>query len=434
MTAEALPNNSWRGNQKEIFGILTAVLVAGIVLLLPTPAGLPPAGQRMAAIFLAVLVLLVTEAIPVAVTSLLMLIFQPIFGVAPLPEAFTNFINPAFFFVLVMFVIAFAFGSTGLAKRFAYWLIAKAGTESKRVVWVFVIGTGLLSTIISDIPCCAIFMTIALDLFAKLKITPGQSSFAKSLMIGIPMGALIGGVGTPAGSSVNVLGLFLIQQHGKVSVPFLLWMAIGIPMVIILLPLTAWVLTRVFPPEFSSIGELSDIKAEQAQLGKISVSEKKVLSVMAGMLALWIAGTWIRSLDTVLVGIGGAALFFLPGMKLFSWKQAERATGWEILLMGGGISSIGAASAKTGLAKWIVDAALGGLHDWNVVWIIALISLFTVVIHLVLPVSPVINVVLVPPVALLAIASGHHPALYCLPVVFTASCRICNKATAVYLS
>lgn len=418
---------------KEVCGLVGAPLLALLILILPTPAGLPPAGQRMAAVFLAALVLWVTEALPVAVTALLTLILQPIFRVADLPAAFSSFVSPVFFFVLVMFFIAQAFITTGLDRRFAYWLLARAGTDARRVVFVFVLGTGALSMIVSDIACCAIFMAIALGMFEKLRLVPGESPFAKAVMIGIPIASLIGGVGTPAGSSINVLGLYLIEQHGGVRVPFLHWTLIGLPLVMVLLPLTAWVLVRCFPPEMKTIGAAGEIERERALLGPLSAPEWKVIGIMSLMLALWILSTWVRQLDVTLVGIAGATLMFMPGVRLFGWKQVERAVGWDSLLMIGGVTSLGAASAKTGLAKWLVDAALGGLGGWHVVWIIALICLFTVVIHLVLPVAPVINVVLIPPIALLATASGHNPALYALPVAFTASCAFLLPIDALAL-
>lgn len=77
-------------------------------------------------------------------------------------------------------------------------MISKAGTDARRVVYVFVLGTGLVSTVISDVPVAAIFMTIALGILRKLELPPGQSNFGKAIMIGIPVAALVGGVGTPA--------------------------------------------------------------------------------------------------------------------------------------------------------------------------------------------------------------------------------------------
>jgi sodium-dependent dicarboxylate transporter 2/3/5 len=101
--------------------------------------------------------------------------------------------------------------------------------------------------------------------------------------------------------------------------------------------------------------------------------------------------------------------------------------------MVGGVTSLGAASVKTGLAKWLVDASLGGLAAWEAVWVVAAISAFTVLVYLILPIGPVIVAVVIPPIVALATASGRNPALYALPVVFTASCAFLLPLDAVPL-
>jgi sodium-dependent dicarboxylate transporter 2/3/5 len=99
----------------------------------------------------------------------------------------------------------------------------------------------------------------------------------------------------------------------------------------------------------------------------------------------------------------------------------------------GGVTSLGAASARTGLAQWLVDGSIGGIQDWHALWIVALISAFTVLIHLILPIGPVVNAVLIPPIALLALSTGQSPVLYALPVAFTASCAFLLPLDAVPL-
>ena len=405
---------------------------------------MPPEAQRLAALFAGVLVLWATEALPIAVTSLLALALQPLFGLTSLVvgrppttgaifgAAAANFMSSVFFFVLVMFAIAFAWVKTGLARRFALWMIAQAGTDARRTVYVFMIGTALISMIVSDVPAAAIFMAIAVGILDKLELRPG-SQFGRVVMIGIPIAALIGGVGTPAGSSINLLGLTIIEQNGGARVPFLHWMAIGVPMVVVLLPVAAWVLLRFFPPEISSIGDLEEIHDERRQLGPISLGEWKVIGIMGTMLALWIASTWVPAFDTFLVAVIGAVVMFLPGIGLFTWGEVQRATGWDTLMVIGGVTSLGRASSDTGLATWLADSALGGLQDWNAVALIAAVSAFTVVIHLLLPIAPVINAVMIPPIMILGTAAGVNPALYALPVIFTASCAFLLPLDAVPL-
>ena len=254
-------------------GVVAAALLALVVVLLPGAEALPAEGQRMAAIFIVVLVLWTTEAVPVGVTSLLAVVLLPIFGVADLATAFSDFMSPVFFFVLAMFIVAQAFISSRLDQRFSLWLLSKAGTDSRRVVLVFMVGTCLISTIMSDVPATAIFMALAMGLFGKMGLTPGRSSFAKALMIGIPFAALIGGVATPAGSSINILGIFFIQEYGNVTIRFLDWMVIGVPMVVILLPLSVQILLRFYPPEMAHVTAVGDVEAERGALGPVTGRE-----------------------------------------------------------------------------------------------------------------------------------------------------------------
>ena len=416
-----------------IIGTVAAALLAFLLLSVSGPAALPAEGQRMAAIFVVVLILWVTEALPVGMTSLLAVVLLPIFGVADLPTAFGTFVSPVFFFVLAMFIIAQAFISSGLDRRFSLWLLSKAGTESRRVVQVFMVGTCLISTIMSDVPATAIFMALAVGLFEKMRLTPGRSTFAKALMIGIPFAALIGGVATPAGSSINILGIFFIQEYGDVTVRFLDWMVIGVPMVVVLLPLSTKILLWFYPPEMDHVTAVGDIVTERSRLGAVSGREWRVLIILGTMIVLWVLSTWFESLDVVLISLLGAITMFLPGMRLFTWKEVERGIGWEALLMVGGVTALGAASVETGLAQWLVDGALGGLENWSALGVVALVSAFTVVIHLALPIGPVINSVLIPPLAILALSTGQNPALYALPVAFTASCAFLLPLDAVPL-
>ena len=413
-------------------GIVAAIVVLGIVLMLPEPDGLPAAGKRMGAIFLVALILWATEAIPIAVTGLLTIVLQPLLRVAELSTAFTTFMSPVFFFVLAMFCLAEAFIRSGLHRRFSLWLLSRVGTESRRVILAFMVGTAAISTIMSDVPACAIFMGIALGLFERRDISPG-SSFGKAMMIGIPIAALIGGIGTPAGSSINILGIHFIEQYGKVRVPFLHWMLIGVPMVLVLIPLAWRILVAFYPPEMESMGNLDEIAKERASLGKVTGAEKKVLTLLSGMLILWILSTWHPQFDVVLVALCGAVVMFLPGIHLLTWKQLEQGTSWESLVLIGAVTSLGAASVSTGLAKWLVNASMHGIANWNVIYIVAFISAFTVLLHLVVPIAPVVNAVLIPPIAILALEGGRNPALYALPVAFTASCAFLLPLDAVCL-
>jgi sodium-dependent dicarboxylate transporter 2/3/5 len=413
-------------------GLAAAVALALAVTLLVGGSALTPAGQRMAGLFAAVFVLWATEALPVAVTALIAVAAQPVLGVAEVRAAFSTFMSPVFFFVLAMFFLASATAACGVDRRFALFLLSLAGSEPRRVLLALMGGTAAISAVMSDVPACAIFMTVALGVFARSGIAPG-SSFGKAAMMGIPIASLIGGVATPAGSSINILGLYLLEEYGKVRIPFLTWMAIGVPMVLALLPLSWWVLLRACPPEMAEIGDPAHVARDRAALGPLSAAEKKVLALFGLLVVLWVASTWVKALDVTLVALGGSLLLFLPGVRLLSWSEAQKGVSWEALLMIGAVTSLGAASTATGLAQWLVDAALGGMAGWSATSAVAAVSLFTVLAHLPIPVAPAINSALIPPMVLLASATGHDPALFALPVAFTASCAFLLPLDAVPL-
>ena len=411
-------------------GVALALVVAVVTVLLPTPEGLTPGGKNLIGVFAIALILWVTEGIPIAATSLLVIVLQWLLQIATPVAAIASFMTPVFFFVLTMFCIAEVVVASGLARRFAVALLTRSGNDSRRVVLAFMIGTSTVSTIMSDVPAAAIWMSMALPLLARINAVPGQSSFGRTLMIGIPFSAFIGGVATPAGSSINILALFQIEQFGKVQVSFLQWMGLGIPMWLILTPIAWWVLMRCYPPELPTIGDPEELRQERRALGGLTTSEKKVMGLLATMLVLWIASSWIRTIDTTMVAMAGAVAMFLPGINLLTWPRAQRSIGWDALMLVGGVTSLGAAAGSTGLAKYLVGA-LPDMQMWSAAGVIALISTVTVLIHLPVPINPAIVGVLIPPIALLALGTGQNPALYALPVAFTASCAMLLPLDAV---
>ena len=417
-------------SRRQMTGFVVAVVAIVVAVVFPPVEGLTPQAQRLAGLFVAAMALWFSEAMPIGVTALLVVAAQPLLKIASMPAAGAGFMSPVIFFVLAMFLIAAVIHGSGLDRRFATWLLTRAGTDSRRVSFAFIAGTAVLSMIVSDVPVCAIWAALALAMLHRMKALPGASNFGRVLMIGIPIGAFIGGVGTPAGSSVNLLGLQLLKQYSGLEIGFLHWMAVGIPLVLVLTPVAWWVLVKIYPPE------IDHVPAAETECRRVAwaAAERKVVGLLAAMMTLWVASTWWpRHLDATMIAVLGSIAMFAPGMRLLTWERGVRAVSWEALFMIGGITSLGVACRDTGLAQWFVSNTLGGLTGWNLVAIIATVSLVTVLIHLVVPILPAVVAILVPPIVLLAQQSGESPALYTLPVIFTASCGFLLPLDAVAL-
>jgi solute carrier family 13 (sodium-dependent dicarboxylate transporter), member 2/3/5 len=419
-----------QASKPKPLGLGLATAVVFVTALVPEPQGLTPAAKNLVGVFGVAMILWVTEAIPIAATALLVIVLQPLLGVTTLGAAASGFMSPVFLFVIAMFCIAQVVLDSGLARRFALLLLERARGDSRHVVLAFMVGASAMSTVISDVPVAAVWMSMALPLLAQVGARPGHSALGKALMIGIPVAAFIGGVGTPAGSSINVLGLHQIEQFGKARVTFVQWMALGLPMVFVLTPLAWLTIVRCFPPEMQSVGDLEETRRERRALGRLSVAERKVLSLLGVMIVLWIASSWLRVIDTTVIALGGAVAMFLPGVNLLTWPRAQRSIGWDAVLLIGGVTSLGAAAATSGLARYLVSA-LPDMQAWPIFAVVALLSLIAVVIHLPLPVNPAVIGVLVPPIALLALSWGKNPAVFTLPVVITASCAMLLPLDAV---
>jgi len=413
-------------------GCLIAAASFVVILALPTSNSLGVEGHRLIALSVACLVLWVTEALPLSVTSIIAIAGQALVGVSTLRQASVNFISPVFFFVLAMFIFAASIRHAKLDRRFAYWLLERSGTKTRNVIFAFMCGTAAISSIMSDVPACAIWMALALGVMRKEGLKPGESNFGKALMMGISIAALIGGIATPAGSSINIMGLVMLSDLGGGTVPFLKWMAIGVPMVLILIPVSWQVLVWFYPPEIERLSR--PVAMIDKSKKPFSLVEIKTLAILATVLALWILSNWFpQRLDVTMVALLGSAAFFLPGIRLMSWNDASKGISWDILLMIGGVTSIGFASRDTGLATWVVTSLFDGVGGINTVWLILGVSAFTVLIHLVVPIGPIVNAVMIPPIVALAITLGKPPMLIALPVIFTASCAFLLPLDAVAL-
>lgn len=435
-------------NQCLIFGagiLLTGCLWLwlGRSSLSDDAASLSPQARSLVVVFSIALTLWISEVIPLAVTSLAIIPLLVLSGVTDSRTAISGFASPVVMFVLAMFILAGVMRQVGLDRRLAMLFLSKAGTSPRRVLFAFMAGTATLSSFISDLPACLVFMTLGIRLLDRVGVQPGSDVFGRSLMMGVPIAALIGGIATPAGSSVNVLGIQQISDFAEkydldASVTFLQWTALGVPMVLVLIPSAWFILCKCCRIQGESIPGLEHVELQQQERIPLDQRQVMTIGILATMMVLWILGSWITWLDVTLVAILGAVVVFLPGVRLISWRQAEDAIGWESLLMIGGVVALGKASMETGLAEALVTGSIDGIQSWNPLWIVALISGVTVIIHLPLPIAPVVNVVLIPPVALLALDARtgemlHNPILFALPVAFTASCAFLLPLDAVCL-
>ena len=363
------------------FFLAPAVFIA--LLALPL-AGLSPAAHRLAAVMAAVIVLWVTEALPLPVTALLGAAASVVLDVAPAKEVFAPFADPLMFLFIGAFILARGIFVHQLDRRVAYAVLSLpwVGARPARILVAFGAATALISAWISNTATTAMMFGIGLSILAALQSrTAGNTMdprYASALMLMTSFAASVGGLATPVGTPPNLIGIGFIRSQLGVEVTFFQWTLIGIPVVTVLFGFLAVYLNAVGPSgvrELPAGGEL--IRHEREQLGPWTAGQRSVALAFSLTVALWVLpgvaaliwgqGSSIylalsrRMPEGVAALVGAALLFILPGRNgpAITWREASEID-WGVVLLYGGGFALGVLSFQTGLAE-AVGRGLTGL-------------------------------------------------------------------------
>ena len=363
------------------FFLAPAVFIA--LLALPL-AGLSPAAHRLAAVMAAVIVLWVTEALPLPVTALLGAAASVVLEVAPAKEVFAPFADPLMFLFIGAFILARGIFLHQLDRRVAYAVLSLpwVGARPARILVAFGAATALISAWISNTATTAMMFGIGLSILAALQSQTAGSTmdprYASALMLMTSFAASVGGLATPVGTPPNLIGIGFIRSQLGVEVTFFQWTLIGIPVVTVLFGFLAVYLNAVGPSgvrELPAGGEL--IRHEREQLGPWTAGQRSVALAFSLTVALWVLpgvaaliwgqGSSIylalsrRMPEGVAALVGAALLFILPGRNgpAITWREASEID-WGVVLLYGGGFALGVLSFQTGLAE-AVGRGLTGL-------------------------------------------------------------------------
>ena len=176
-------------------------------MLIPTP-GLDFIGHSAIALLVFAIVMWVTEALHLAVTSLLLLFIQPIIGVASFENAITGFTNGIIFLMIGGFILAEGIRKSGLATRLTYGMLNRLGTTPDKGLFTTIFSTGILSAFIENVIAYAMLLPIIKEVISLMGVKNpenGESNYAKSMALGGSYGSLAGGFGTEIGTAPNLM-------------------------------------------------------------------------------------------------------------------------------------------------------------------------------------------------------------------------------------
>jgi sodium-dependent dicarboxylate transporter 2/3/5 len=351
--------------------LLLAFLSLILVIFLPTPQGLTENGQVMIGIFVMAAILWITEALPLAVTGLLVMAIQSLLHIIKSGEVFSALGNEAIFFLLGAFMIAVAVEKHGFHRRIAFNFLKIFEESPKVFTFGLMFSCAFLSFIIPEHAVAALFLPIGLSILTGMKLLPGESNFGKVCMLSIAYGCSIGSLGTLIGGARNPLTVGILENHG-ISVSFFDWMVYSMPVVFISLPVVWLILQYFFPIEVKDLKNAKkEIDVQLNKLGKMGIREKTTIIILSFTMFLWIF--FSQDMGMAIIAITGATLLFVT--RTITWKDVEQSLPWGIILLYGGAITLGLGMETTGAARWIADGVLTALGENPYIIILGLIIL-----------------------------------------------------------
>lgn len=398
---------------------LIGLAAIAVAYLAPAPAGLTSSALTALVVFLVAIVFWVTEVMPIAITGWAMVGLLPLLGVLTPDEAWAASINNAIIFYLCCFAFACFIGRSSIATRLTGMILRWAGTNSSRVLLGFMAVTALISSLMDNLPLCAVMLPIAYGVLDANDTPLGRKSpFAKCLAIGIPWAAAIGGMMTPAGCIINVLTLSLLEQSFGLQISFVQWMALGIPATIILVPVGWLALTRIFKPEALS-QQAVDAGIRQAdELPTMPRTEVAGVIVMLGTLAVWVAGSWIPVLNTTVVSLVALGLMFFPGVDAIQFDDFLADSPWGMMLLMMAVNVLVAGLVVTGAIEWVVAVIMAPMTAWPLVVTMVALSVIACLLHNVIPAGPACAGLIAVPFATIVVSMGGNLAAVCAMVAW----------------
>jgi len=420
---------------KKHGNIILGLAVFIIILIFPAPLGLSLPAWHTAAVGCLMIIWWVTEAIPIPVTALLPLLLLPILGVNNIKDAAVPYANPLIFLFMGGFILALTLERWDLHRRIALHIIVRVGTGPRTLIFGFMLACALLSMWISNTATTLMMLPVGLaliDLYTQNNSAKKpDKNFAPALLLGIAYASSIGGLGTLIGSPPNAFFAAFMASSFGIKIDFVRWMMVGVPLVIVSLPLAFIILTKLIFPvaKTSPIEDQHVIANELKALGKMSRPEKSVAVIFVFIASLWICRPLLTAVipglsDAGIAILAAVLVFIVPtnlqhGEFLLDWEWARRLP-WGVLLLFGGGLSLANAIYTSGLATWMGDL-IGVISNWPQAVIIFISILLMIVLTEVIS-NIAATAVLLPIIAIIANKVGASTIDISIAVTLTASC------------
>lgn len=325
--------------------------------------------QKALALLILVAVLWMTEAIPLALTGLMIPIVAVFLHLVPTGDAFDEFAHPIIFLFMGGFVLAGALTRYGLDMMLAQKLIHFAKGNFYKSAILLMLATSLTACWVSNTAATAMMIPLGLGLLGllQMKVITAESKF---LILGIAYSANIGGIITMIASPPNAIGASVLH------LTFSEWIKYSLPVFLISFPLMVIALTLYFKPDRKMvIGEMMVTKHKSAP-------KKTLIIIFIVTVLLWVLESFLsprlQITDSFSSLVAVVAIFLIYCFGVLNWKEIIKTVDWEVLLLFGGGLTLGMLIDKSGLGLLLVSQVaqlINILPLFLFLWIIVLFSI-----------------------------------------------------------
>ena len=390
-------------------GLLFSVILLSGILLVPIFDDVKVNAALALLLFAASL--WITEAIPLAMTSLLIPVLAILLDLATPTEAFSEFSNPIIYLFMGGFVLAGALSAHSLDRLLAHKLMLLAKGNFYKSSVLLMLATSLTACWVSNTSTAAIMIPLALGILA-LSENKKSTAEAKFLLLGIAYSANIGGIVTMIASPPNAIGANLL------GLTFSEWLLYGLPIFLITFPIMVITLTLYFNPNREML------VPTVALPGKRSPQRKALLFIFAIIISLWI----FEGVLSPLVGISSGfsslvailAILMLYMFKVMTWKQILDSIRWDILLLFGGGLTLGYLVESMGLGTLLVSGVMKSSEQVPLFLFLWLIVLGSILLTEFMS-NTASAALILPLLYTLAIEAQINPMILVLPATIAAS-------------
>ena len=369
-----------------------AVSAAAVVLILAVLISLFVSDfcmqMRAIGVLASCLILWISEALPISISSLLMIALLPFLGMMSFDEAISNFGVNTSLFIMASSGITIALSGGAVPKFLTNLILKKCSQHPKMLIVGISLTVALFSAFVSSLATCALFTALIVSALKASGIKPCKTNFGKALMLVIPACAGIGGFMSPAGTPANILVIDLLKQQG-IDVSFAKWCAIGFSVGLPAVLLFALSVIIIIKPE-------KDI--EPVTFSKVAFSSNDIstIVIVSAVIVGWFLTSFLPVISPTMIALIGLGVMFLPPFRLLDIKKFSSGVNWDLVLAMGSVSILMTAVSNTGLLSDISTALFGNTSSFAPLFVMVIISLVICLLRAFIPTTTAVIALFAP--------------------------------------